>query len=244
MNNALLSFGLTVSLLGLACDSKEQCVADCGGQGSSESSSGGDSGETSEAESSSGGASLLCEQHRDDATAFIEQNRECQTVLDCIEVDGLCYAGDVSNPCGSVGLSADADLVAWQGLAGEMSDNCECDAGDPCGSAVMCNDEQQCESSFGSEAYCPSIERDVETFLAANRACEVDEDCTQLDATCYVDECSVVAVNTDTSVEDWTRLDEELRLCDGGADELCNFVGDCGAGIRCGEAGECVAEFS
>lgn len=245
MKSAFLTLGLTVALLEVACDSKEQCVADCDGQGLTSGSEGSESGSSSEvgSESSSGGGALLCEQYEDDVTEFIEQNRDCQTVLDCVEVDGLCYGGDAENPCGSIGLSASADLDAWQSIYGELTGNCECEAGDPCGSALMCNEQQQCEASFGSEAYCPSIERDVETFLAANRACQVDDDCVQLSSTCYVDDCSVVGLNVDTDAADWARLDELLWQCDVPAESVCNFVGDCGAELRCGDSGQCETSF-
>jgi len=244
MKRALLTLGLTVALLGVACDSEEQCVADCDSQGSSGSTSTGGSGSSSDegTDSSSGGESPQCEGSENNVALFIEENRDCETVLDCVSVDGICYGGGES-VCGAIALSSSADLDAWETIYGELTSNCECEGADPCGSVVMCNDAQQCESSFGDEAYCPSIEQDMQTFLAANRACEVDDDCMALKSTCYVDECSVVAVNVDTDASDWARLDELLRQCDVPAESVCNFVGECGPDIGCGDNGQCEAVF-
>lgn len=231
MKNALLTLGFVLALPGLACDSEEQCVADCDAQGSSgqnpDTGSGG-----------SGGASLVCGEARDEATEFVQENRDCETVLDCVSADGICYQGDVSNPCGTLALSVEADLGAWQTIVNEMSSECPCSAA-ACGPTLMCNAAQQCEATFGSEEFCPNIARDVETFLASSRACEVDDDCMQLPSTCRVDDCSVVAVNVNTDPEDWAQLDNTLWGCGFDDAALCNFVGDCGAEHRCSDAGFC-----
>jgi len=116
---------------------------------------------------------------------------------------------------------------------------------DPCGAAVMCNEEQQCETEFGSGAFCPSIERDVQTFLEVNSTCEVDEDCVQLGSSCFVNNsCSGVVVNVDTNPGDWQQLDQLLGSCaqETSAD-YCNVVGDCGFPSRCSEAGRCEVVF-
>ncbi len=244
MKRVFLTIGLSVALLGVACDSKEQCVADCDSQGSSGSTSAGESGSGSDegTDGSSGGGSLQCDEHAANVSQFVEENGDCETVLDCVEVEAICYSG-VESPCGLVGLSASADLDAWESVYGELTSNCECEGANACGSVVMCNDEQQCESSFGDEAYCPSIEQDVQTFLAANRECTVDEDCVALESICYVDDCSVVAVNVDTDAADWERLDQLLWDCDVPAESVCNFVGECGPTIGCGDDGQCEAVF-
>lgn len=242
MTNDFLMLGLAAALLGVACDSKEQCVADCNGQGSS-----GEPQDTSSddgSDSGSGGDSLVCGEAREEATEFIEQNRDCQTVLDCVAVDGLCYDGDISNQCGTLGLSVNADMEAWQAIADDMSEACPC-GGDACGPTLLCNDEQQCETDFGSGDFCPSIARDVDTFLAANRGCEVDEDCTQIGSNCYVDNgCFGVVVNVDTSREDWQQLDQMLESCAlETSTEYCNYVGDCQFPSRCSDAGQCEIVF-
>lgn len=180
----------------------------------------------------------MCAEASEDATEFIEQNRACQTLLDCVFLDGYCYQGELSRPCGTLSASKSADLGAWQTIADEMEASCECLA-EECGAATMCNDLQQCEAVFSSEAFCPSVARDVETFLAANRTCELDSDCMQLASTCYVDDCSVVAVNVDTDPADWAQLDGALWECDPEAGTLCNFVGECGVQHRCSDAGVC-----
>ena len=237
MKTYAFTLGLLLLPLTTACDAKEECIADCGGTdvgtGSSESG-------TNEESSSSGGAAVSCEVPTEAADAFVEANRACETLLDCTSVLGLCYpnAGD----CGAVALSTDADLAEWEAIDAELSDACPCGA-DPCGAREMCNDAQQCEAVFLSDAYCPSVERDIQTFLDANRACDTDEDCVAVDSTCYVDECSVVALNVDASAQDWQTLDGALASCDLEEGNLCNYVGECAPAIRCGDDGQCIAEF-
>lgn len=223
----------------IACDAKEECIADCGDSSSTGSPS--QTETTAGDDSSSGGPTAACEEPAAAADAFVEANRSCETVLDCVLVDGICYPN--SGPCGTVALSADADTSTWDALSNDLAEACECGA-NPCGSAAMCTDEGQCEAVFFSDAYCPSIERDVQTFLAANRVCETDDDCVAVESTCHVDECSVVALNVDANTDDWRTLDETLWSCDTEEDEQwCNFVGDCGADIRCGDDGLCTAVF-
>lgn len=197
-------------------------------------------GPTQPTETEGAPVSAACQDHRDEATRFVEQNRSCKTVLDCVSAEAVCYDGSVSNPCGVVGLSAEADITVWDAIGSDLADSCECGAAE-CGPALLCNDAQQCESVFGSDAYCPSIERDVQTFLAANRACQSDDDCMELASTCYVDDCSGVVVNVDTNREDWTRLNELLSACavDGGT--VCNLVGDCAFELTCTDEGQCAS---
>lgn len=245
MKTFCLRFSLAVAITFTACDPKEQCVADCDSESATEP--GGTETDTSgesESESESGTTQdvAACQDHRDEATLFVEQNRACQTVLDCVSADAICYDGPISNPCGAVGLSAEADMTVWQTIGSNLADACECGA-NACGSALMCNDAQQCESVFGSEAYCPSIERDAQTFLAANRACDTDDDCVELPSMCYVDECSIVAVNVDTNPEDWARLDQALWECSVDGEMGCNFVGECGPSLSCSDEGQCIATF-
>ncbi|MGH1347995.1 MAG: hypothetical protein ACRBN8_40950 [Nannocystales bacterium] len=241
MKRVFLTLGLTAALLVVACGSQEQCVADCDARGSTgtpvETSS---TGEPTTGEPSTGDVeSAACREATEAATEFIEQNRECETLLDCDVVSGLCYSGPAPNVCGGLGVAVDADLGVWEPLEEAMLESCQCGA-DPCGAVPMC-DDNQCQSSFGAGNYCPSVEEDVQTFLAAHRACEFDEDCMQLTSTCYVDDCSVVAVNVETDPADWARLDDALRGCDLPVETYCNFVGDCGVEVRCGESGQCEA---
>ncbi len=212
MKTTTLRVGLTLLLSSTACDSKEQCVADCG--------------------------SSLSEE----ATEFIENNRACETALDCVAARIFCYDGPVSNPCGTVGLASGADDDTWQTISSELATTCD-DPVPVCGAGVQCNAAQQCESFFGSDEHCPNIARDVETFLAANRACETADDCVFMASDCYVDECSGVAVNRDANGDDWEFLDQLLWECDSDHTAgLCNFVGECGFDIGCVQ-GQCSALF-
>ena len=227
------TLGLFFLSLSIACDAKEECIADCG-----------ETPTDSNGEDSSDTAAPLCQDFTDQADAFIDANRACETLLDCVGVDGICYGGGAPSPCGQIAVSANADLSAWALIQEGMAESCECGAA-LCGSGIMCNAEQQCESTFGAPDFCDNVTRDVETFLAANRSCETDDDCVALDSSCHVDACSVVAVNVGTNPEDWARLDPLLGECqsDGPPGEWCNYVGECGAAVRCGDEGLCIAEF-
>ena len=241
------ALALTASLLLLpGCDAEEQCVADCQAESSTGSSTGTPADDESSstedpADESTGQGSQICDEITAEAMAFVDQNKACETVLDCTLINAICFAG--AEACGSVALSADANLAEWGEYEAMMSGSCQCGA-DPCGASVMCNEANECEATWLSPDYCPSIEQDIQTFLAANRACEVDEDCMALASSCYVDECSIVAVNVDTNADDWATLDGLLGQCDAeDPDSVCNFVGDCGPEIRCGDAGQCEAVF-
>ncbi len=216
----LLTLGVAASVV--ACDKPDQCVADC------------------EAATGSG-TSSQCQDHTEAATQFIQENNSCETLLDCVHADGICYQGPLAGPCGGVGLSADADLNAWADLSDDLEQSCECGA-PACGSGIMCNDEGTCELFVFSEDHCPSVQRDIATFLAANRSCQTDADCQAVLSTCHVDCCVYVAVNTDTNVEDWQRLDKALANCEKEAPGYCNVVGDCAFPVVCGSQGECVVE--
>ncbi len=236
-----LSLRLSLVLLTgtAACDPKEQCVADCDSQGATDSDTDPVATETNaDSETEDIENPAMCDGFTQEATLFVEENRACETLLDCVAVDGICYGGPVSNPCGTIAISADADQSAWQDIAADLAGSCQCGA-NACGSVIMCNEAQQCEASFGSQDFCPSIERDVQTYLAANRACETDEDCTLVASSCHVDDCNGVALNVDASQEDWTTLDEALFACSVDGPAECNFVGDCGVDVGCSDAGQC-----
>lgn len=243
MNTLSLRLSLILLATVTACDPKDQCVADCDPQSATDSDT--DPGETetnADSETESMPNDAICDALTQEATLFLEENRACETVLDCAAVDGICYGGPVSSPCGSVAVSAEADQTAWQDIAAGLAGSCECGA-NACGSVIMCNEAQQCESSFGSADFCPSIERDVQTFLAANRACETDDDCVPVESICHVDDCSVVALNVDASEDDWKRLDNILWECGLDDTSVCNYVGDCGPSISCNASGQCEANF-
>ena len=220
-----------VALIGLlvSCSQKNECIADCG-------------------EASTGPqVSPACAQATELATEFIDANNGCETLLDCVAADGICYRGPASGACGTVALSASADLDAWSGLEAQLQQTCECGA-PLCGGGTMCSDAGQCQEIFGDDAtYCESVFRDVHTFLDAHRACKTAADCVFAMSTCYVDECSGVAVSSDTNLDDWKRLDATLAECDlpdrqTDQPHYCNFVGDCGASMDC-VAGSCTAMF-
>ncbi len=233
------SLGLAFFLLLLGCDTKEQCVADCNGAETDDPSDTADPGDET------GAPSLACGELEAEADAFIAANNACETVLDCVMVDAICYGGEGRGPCGTSAISATADRDAWDALQEEMAGECQCGA-DACGPTVICNAEQQCEVVFGDPGYCESIQQDVQTFLDANRACEVNEDCAAFNSSCFVDECSVVGLRADTNPDDWTQLDTLLGGCEvesGFDGEYCNYVGECGPTIVCGDDGMCTAQF-
>lgn len=238
----MVLFGSLV--LAVGCDAEEQCVADCrtssstSASGEAESGSTVDTGDESTSGDSTGGDAQVCADVTAEAMAFIEANKACQSVLDCTLANSICFSG--AEACGSVGVSADADLEQWAEYAEMMSGTCLCGS-DPCGASEFCNELDQCEASWLSPDYCPSIAQDTMEFLAANRACEVDEDCTALVSGCDFDECSAVAVNVDTNADDWATLDGLLSSCALEDESYCNLVGECAPQIRCGDGGECEA---
>lgn len=220
-----------VALIGLlvSCTQKNECIGDCSGASTSQQ------------------VTPACAQATDLATEFITQNDACETVLDCVSADAICYRGTASGACGSVALSASADLDAWAGLEAQLQQTCECGA-PLCGAALMCSDAGQCNEIFGDDlTYCQSILRDVHTFLDAHRTCTTAADCVFAMSTCYVDECYGVALAVDTNLDDWKTLDSALAECDlpnveMGQPVYCNVVGDCGASIDC-VSGQCTAMF-
>ena len=242
MNVRDLRLVLTFSLASTvaACDGKKTCVADCD-LAANDGSSSGLPGDSSSSEGSEGDdLSLQCRANTDAATMFIEQNNACQTMLDCTQGDALCYHGRLARPCGAVGLSVDADFDTWAELMDELEQSCECGAAG-CESDVICNDQGKCTAILSSEEFCPSIQRDIETFLVANRSCETAADCIALDSICHVDDCSAVALNATADLEGWKRLDEALAACEenAGVGRYCNYVGECAFTPVCDEQGQC-----
>lgn len=207
-------------------------------------------GGSSEGVSSSGEGSddtdisLECSEKTDEATRFIEQNNACETMLDCTQAEALCYHGPMGGPCGGVGLSVDADLGAWRELMVGLEQSCECGA-PPCGSNVMCNEQGWCESLLFSEDFCQNVERDIQTFLSANRSCQTAADCVSVPSTCHVDDCSAVVLNVDADVQGWQRLDEALAECEADPQDFgryCNYVGECAFNVLCTDEGQCAAQ--
>lgn len=214
----------------LACDRVDQCVADC------------DSATATDGIPSGSSASSECIDNTEAATMFIAQNRDCETVLDCVRADGVCYAGALAGPCGEVGLAATAAVESWTELANDLEGSCECGAPE-CGADLMCNDTAQCETALFSQAYCPSIARDVQTFLAANKSCNTAADCRFAESICHVDDCSGVVLNTSANADDWARLDGLLWGCEETPKDpqFCNFVGECAFEVVCSPEGQCSA---
>lgn len=224
----LATFALVFST---ACSTKERCVADCDAEAEAESEPG----------DPSAPQSLACEDARDEATAFVQANRACETVLDCTALDGICYGGgDVPNPCGAIGVSKDADVAAWEEIRDEMQGECECGAA-ACGPALICNEANECEAVFGDQQrICDSLAADAQAYLDEFNTCEVDADCLPYASSCVVnDGCAGVWLNAESSAEDWAQLDNALLECrtDG---TYCNYVGECANDVMCSDEGRCV----
>ncbi len=243
MNTLRLTTFLTLALClpAAGCDSKDECIADCS-PADSESGTTETSGGSSDASGSgsSTGLPASCEDDAMLAAEFLAQNRDCESSLDCMQLDAICYPGADRGPCGGIAVSKDADADAWNEVHGRLQ-SCETCGADPCGSTVMCTDAGQCESVLFSDAYCPSIERDIETFLANNRACETADDCQGVDKGCYSAEasaCTLVGLNTSADLEDW----EELSGAFMGCADTCDSP-ECGARVECSPQGQCTAVF-
>lgn len=241
--NHILVLALLTSIGG--CDLGDKCIADCDsagqGSGSSSDSAGptgsGSDGSGSDGSGGSSGAPASCQSNTDAAQAFIEDNRACTTVLDCVSVNSICYQGPLDGPCGSVALSADADLEAWDQLHTEL-EGCECGA-NACGSTTVCNDQGLCENVLGLGDVCESYEQDAQTFINENRGCTTDAECILVQADCYLGPeraCTAIPLNTSADLDDWETLHDYLESCE----ENCGGL-DCLPPISCSPEGLCVA---
>ena len=106
-----------------------------------------------------------------------------------------------------------------------------------------------CEVNSGTASgslMCEDPQGDIDAYLAANKSCETDDDCTTMDSSCYVDDCAAIAVNLDADPEEWAVLDETLRDCspprEDNVPEDCNYVGECGFEVFCSAEGQCTAD--
>lgn len=244
-----LRLGLLLSLVCAACDAEEQCVADCDGQEGTGSSTGADPTGSGESGATGSAGALACGEAMAAADAFVLEHQPCESVLDCATVFSTCYVGGATpNDCGTVGLGATADLGVWELLHDDVAEACGCGQTPDCGSAVYCTEANVCASSpsSGGQDVCPSYLQDAQDYLAAHRSCEVDEDCVTLEGSCYVDDCSGVAVNRDADPEDWQRLDMLLWTCaELESDQPpCNWVGECNFEAVCSDEGQCVVGAS
>lgn len=169
MNRLQIAIAVLYScgLVAAGCDTEEKCVADCAsgestdagstsqppesGSESDEGDGDGGSGSGSGSESGSGdGAGLVCEGAVAEADAFLEVNRSCTTDADCRLIDAICYGGVAfPAPCGSLGVSVDADLSQWDAIAVDLEMSCACGAA-ACGAEVACTPEGVCEAQFGT----------------------------------------------------------------------------------------------
>ncbi len=230
-----------------ACDTNERCVANC------EESTGAASedGSATDAQESvglpTGGAGLTCEEVTAIAEQFIETHRACDTFLDCeANPRGVCFPpADVP---GMVSLSLDdsSEEDAWRELEEALADLCPCV--NPVSVGSFCSEVGECEAydaEADSQAICPFVPQDIETFLAANKACTTAADCVPVQGSCYVDACSVVALNTEADTFDWMALDSKAFGCAAAGEEAgCNFVADCAAEVACSDEGLCIVEPS
>lgn len=239
MRTSIRRVGSFVLLLSLsACnEGKEQCIADCDAESTS------DTGSSETAGADPGPPpSAACEAARDAAGAFVEANRACETVADCRLAPGVCSP---ESTCGSVALTLSADTFGpWENLSEAVVEACGCEIDTTCGATVTCTDAGQCEAVDAGE--CEELEQNVQAYLEDHRSCEEDEDCGYLSSSCYVDDCESVTVNQDAQESEWQELDRTLGTCDWHYDVIgfqgtgyCNFVGDCGYRTRCSDEGRC-----
>ncbi|MBV1862447.1 MAG: hypothetical protein KUG77_28760 [Nannocystaceae bacterium] len=231
-----LGFALLLLSTLPACEPKESCVANCD---ESSTSDGGEEGGLP-----TGGAGLSCEELIAFAEQYIETHRACETLLDC-ETDVVCFP-PASIP-GTVSISLDGFASeAWSEIKDVLMDVCPCET--PVSAGSLCNEAGECEAfnaEVGSGAFCPSVERDLETFLAANKGCTTNADCVAVEALCYVDACSLVALNSEANVLDWSSLDSKGFGCDAQGEFVgCRNVPDCDGVAECGDDGVCVIEPS
>ncbi len=89
------------------------------------------------------GCFSVCALAQDQAADFLDADKPCADVSDCVQADAVCYDG---NTCGSVGVHKDSQS-AWQDLHDGLG-AFECCAGaDPCGATLAC-ENQRCVVAF------------------------------------------------------------------------------------------------
>ena len=145
MNTKTGLLALLTSSLALGCLPESKSL---GGSGSDDdTTSPGDSSSGSESVDDTAPGDPACTDPEAELTAFVEQNRFCETSNDCQGVEGYCYSG-AGAACGIVALSHDADLQAFGALHDElMSCRDECAVPD-CGASVVCKDSL-CSATVG-----------------------------------------------------------------------------------------------
>ena len=85
----------------------------------------------------------VCNQMQNQAAEFLDEDKPCADVSDCVIADAVCYEG---NTCASVGVHKDSQ-AEWEGLhSGLEAPEC-CAGADPCGGNLACED-QRCVVTF------------------------------------------------------------------------------------------------
>jgi len=85
----------------------------------------------------------VCTNLQGDAADFLDADKPCADVSDCVLADALCFEGNV---CGSVGVHKDSQSD-WQGMQADLEAQGCCSGADPCGASVACQ-EQRCVAVF------------------------------------------------------------------------------------------------
>lgn len=230
-----LSLALIFLTVLTACDTNERCVANCD-EGTGSTSEGGSSTTAEESDGDpTGEAVLTCEDATALAHAYIAEHRGCETMLDCELPSRAVCLPDADIP-GVVSLSIGGFFSdEWDDIDGALDELCPCEAPDSASS--ICNEEDECHAVDTPGEFCGTVLGDVETFRAANTSCNTNADCVAVESACYVDDCSIVALNTEASTIDWQRLDNAGTGCNFLG---CNFAGDCAAEVECSDEGMCV----
>lgn len=225
-----------------ACDTNERCVANCD-EGTGSTSEEGSSTDVQESDGlPSGGAELTCEELGAVAKDYIESHRACETLLDCETSRAVCSA-DPELPY-TVVLSLAGISDEWFEIKDALNDVCPCDS-EAYSVGVLCDEAGECQgynAEVDTHEVCPTLPGDIQTFRAANNGCTTNADCVAVESSCYVDACSVVALNVQASKMDWARLDQAGFGCTIGAGPGagCNFEADCTAQVECSDQGQCI----
>lgn len=216
------------------------------------SSTGGGSSSTAGASSAGGGSSssggsgaeLECVGERQALLDFMEMNKACSSDDDCQTQFVGC--GVSEDDCtGAVYLNEDTDLSAFDPVRAAFV-GCTTDGGVACAACLRIAAAPACISGrcqrSGSEADCSSQRAALVEFIEANKACEVDDDCTARQVGCDVteDDCTgAVIMSRDTDFSAFERLQEAFVSCEAGPEGGCAVCDRAFGGGSC-EAGRCV----
>ncbi|HEY8945017.1 MAG TPA: BPTI/Kunitz-type proteinase inhibitor domain-containing protein [Polyangiaceae bacterium] len=164
------------------------------------------------------GGNPECSTEQADVEAFLAENKTCRARSDCRTAYVGC--GVTEDGCtGTVYLNNEADLDQLNHLRVHLL---ACTGGEGCVQCDRASPEATCingQCAPETLQSCTTQERALLDFIDANKACETDSDCRDMQTFTHVTEdgcTTAVYVNTEIPAEDFERLAGALAECAGG----------------------------